>query len=545
MSHRHHLWMSCFLLVLALRAAHATDAAMPDALERARAAANAGDAATALVLYDALLRDSPGDVVALNESARQLSWSGRYAEALDRYDRVLAIDPQNRFARLERAKVLSWSGRYAEAADAFRTLLSTDESDLDARLGLARSLSWSGNQPAARREFQQVLSQHPDNADALLGLARTYAWSNQMDEARRLYGDAARAMPDPKDAEVGMAYLDLWEGDVASAWTTATRLAASHPGDREVADLERAIRRATLPWFAVGWDQMDDTDRNLLTTTRTEMYSRLPNGIGLGLGYNDYDVRTAGERGSIDSLQARADWSLRHGHRLEAMLGVDRLERPGQPGHFVSDWGLAWRFPLAGSWNGWLSARREPYRYSVPLIDNRIVIDSLAAGVNGTAGEGWLLGTEVTGWELSDGNSRLAADAHARHRWQMERQTFEAGAVARWLDWKDDLDSGYFDPSGFTSFGATARAYGPLSGSRSLDYDISVETGLQSFDYAGQSTRGDPYYLAVARLGLQASDTVRVEIFAEAGSYASEGSEDWRYTRAGARIVWQPGASRK
>jgi hypothetical protein len=366
-----------------------------------------------------------------------------------------------------------------------------------------------------------------------------------MEEARRLYDDAARAMPDPKDAEIGIAYLDLWEGDVASAWTTATRLAATHPGDREVADLERAIRRATLPWFAVGWDQMDDTDRNLLTTTRTEMYARLPNGVGLGRGYNDYDVRTAGERGSIDSLQARADWALRRGHRIEAMLGVDRLERPGQPGHFVSDWGLAWRFPLAGGWNGWLGARREPYRYSVPLIDNRIVIDSLAAGISGTAGEHWRLGAELTGWDLSDGNRRLAADAYARHRWQVERHTLEAGAVVRWLDWKDDLDSGYFDPSGFTSFGATARAYGPLSGRRPLDYDVSVETGLQSFDYAGQSTQGDPYYLAVARLGLQASDTVRVEIFAEAGSYASEGSEDWRYTRAGARIVWQPGASRR
>lgn len=545
MSQRRALSISGLLLALAMQAAHATDANMPDTLERARAAANAGDVATALVLYDALLRDAPGDLVALNESAQQLSWSGRYDEALARYERVLSIDPQNRFARLERAKVLSWSGRYTEAADAFRMLLAADESALDARLGLARSLSWSGNQPAARQQFQQVLAQHPGNAEALLGLARTHAWSNQMDEARRLYRDAAQAMPDPKDAEIGMAYLDLWEGDVTSASATATRLAASHPGDRDVADLERAIQRATLPWFALGWDQMDDTDRNLLTTTRIEVHTRLPNGVGLGLGYNDYDVRTAGERGSIDSLQLSADWSWRHGHRLEAMLGVDRLERQGQPGAFVSDWGLAWRFPLANSWGGWLGARREPYRYSVPLIDNRIVIDSLAAGISGRAGEHWLLGAEVTGWDLSDGNSRLAADAHARHRWQIGRHTLEAGAVARWLDWKDDLDSGYFDPSGFTSVGATARAHGPLSGRRPLDYDISVETGLQSFDYAGQSTRGDPYYLVVARLGLQASDTVRVEIFAEAGSYASEGNEDWRYSRAGARVVWQPGASRK
>lgn len=518
--------------------AGATDA---DVLARARAAAAAGDTARAVALYDGLLAGAPDDVTLLNESAQQLSWAGRYDEALARYQRVLSARPDDRFALVERAKVLSWSGRYRESTDAFRALLAANPSDTEARLGLARSLSWSGDQAAARAEFERILAARPDDYEALLGLARTYAWSGRLDEARRLYQQAASATTDDKDARVGIAYLDLWEGDLGSAWVASGRLAAAYPGDRDVADLDQALRRALAPWFAAGWDQMEDTERNLLTASRLEVNGRLPNGMGIGISYVDYDVRSAGERGTIDSLQARVDWSPRRRHRLEAMFGTDRLGRPGQSGHFVSDWGLRYAFPVALSWNGSIGARREPYRYSVPLIDNRIVVDSVTASVSGTLREDWLVNAGIDSWDVSDGNRRVAGDMQVRRRWRLGGSTVEAGGALRWLDWQYDLDSGYFDPSAFLSVGAIGHAFGSLPGYASVSYDLSLEAGLQSFDFGGAETRGDPYYLATGRLTWQAARTLNVELFAEAGSYASEGSEDWRYTRAGLRLVWQPG----
>lgn len=512
-----------------------------DVLAEARAAAAAGDPARSVALYDDLLRAAPDDATLLNESAQQLSWAGRYDEALARYEQVLAARPGDRFALVERAKVLSWSGRYRESADAFRALLAANPSDTEARLGLARSLSWSGDQTTARAEFERVLAIRPADFEALLGLARTHAWSGRLDEARRFYEQAAGVATDDKDARVGIAYLDLWEGDLASAWSASTALTASYPVDRDVAELDRAIRRTLTPWLAAGWDQMDDTDSNLLTASRLEVNGRLPNGVGLGVSYVDYDVRSAGERGSIDSLQARADWSPRRRHRVEAMFGTDRLGRPGLPGHFVSDWGLRYAFPIAPTWSGWIGARREPYRYSVPLIDNRIVVDSVMAGLSGTLQDHWLVDARMDGWDVSDGNRRLAADAQVRRRWRVNGQTLEAGGTLRWLDWRQDLDNGYFDPSDFLSVGVTGRAFGNLPGRSPLSYDLTVEAGVQSFDFGGTDTRGDPYYLTTGRLIWQATRTISMELFAEAGSYASEGSEDWRYTRAGLRLVWQPG----
>jgi len=533
--------LACLSTVFVAAAAQA--GVNPDTLDLARAAANSGDRARAIALYDELLQGSPDDAALLAESAQQLSWDGRYDEALRRYEQALALDPDNRFAALERAKVLSWSARYREAAIAFRELLALDPQDVEAQLGLARTLSWSGDQVGAREQYSALLRRQPELGEALLGLAQTHAWSGELDLARPLYERAAAAMQEPKDAELGLAYLDLWQGRFAASSAAASALAARYPGDKEVRELQRALRAATRPWLGAGWDQMDDTDRNLLTARRFEAGATLPNDVGIGLSYVDYDIRTAGERGSIDSLQLNARWTPHHRHRIEAMAGFDRWVRPGSPNRSVGDWGLAYHFPAGKDGEGWIAARREPYRYSVPLIDNRVVIDSFAAGLTHRAGR-WILAGEANGWSLSDGNDRLGAEFSGRYRWMDGARKADAGLVLRWLDWRKDLDNGYFDPSNFISAGATARMYGPLRGGSPLDYDIGLEAGLQSFDFAGRRTRGDPYYLAVLRLGWQLTDSLRLEAFGEAGSYASQGSEDWRYSRAGARFLWRFGPAR-
>jgi tetratricopeptide (TPR) repeat protein len=512
-------------------------------LARARAAASAGDSAAAIAEYDRLLTTSPDDLQLLNESAQQLSWNRRYAEAIARYDRALSIAPDNHFALLERAKVLSWARRYPESVRAFEQLLALNPADLEARLGLARVRSWSGDLVVAQADYRSILHDHPGNRDAMLGLAQTYAWSGDLAEARRRYQELRGSAAYDKDADLGIGYLDLWQGNLASANETASRLKSWYPDDRDVEELWRTTRAASAPWLAAGWDQMDDTDRNLLTTSRYEVAARLPTAVGLHLAYSDYDVRTAGDKGSISSLQASADFSPRPGHKLDLMAGVDRLERPGQPSHFVSDWGAAYRFPLGGNWSGWVSGRREPYRYSVPLIDNRIVVESYGAGISGTVAGHWNLVAEASSWDVSDGNNRLAAAASARYRWTASGHSLEAGGTLRWLDWRKDLDSGYFDPSAFVSAGATFRAFGPVSSARGLDYDLSVEAGVQSFDFADTKTSGDPYYLAVARLGWQINGAARLEVFAESGSYASQGAQDWRYSKAGARFVWRFGVA--
>lgn len=484
------------------------------------------------------------DLDALAQSAQRLSWEQRFDEAIEIYERVLAKEPAHPLARIERAKVLSWARRYEESAEAFRELLADDPADVEARIGLGRVLSWAGHYEEARSEYEQVLAAHPEHPDALLGVAQTWAWSGDLARARPAYRAAAAAAEDPVYAELGLAYLDLWEGARASARRQAETLAARHPGDRDVAELLMAARRATAPWVSASWDQLDDSDRNLLTTTRLEAGTTLGWGPALRVAYADYDVRTAGTGGTIRSLQGSLEWVPRPRHSVEAMLGLDRLERSGLEDHDVTDWGLRWSLPLPSSWSGSVNARREPFRYSVPLIENRIVIDSYTLAAHGPVGEKWRLSGEVSRWDLSDDNRRHAAEAAVRRSSSRGEHTLQAGLNLRWLDWEQHLDTGYFDPSDFFAWGLVGRAFGPVRGATALDYDLSLELGLQSFDTAERRTSNDRYFLLVGRMGWQATDGLRVEAWADGGSYASQGAEDWRYTRVGLRFLHRFGMGR-
>ena len=490
----------------------------------------------ALACSQAAAATSAAGLEARVRQAQELSWEQRFDEALAIYAEVLEADPRHPLARRERAKVLSWARRYEESAAAFRALLADDPGDLEARIGLARVLSWSGDYAGARREYERVLELHPGDADALLGIAQVLAWSGDLEQARVAYAEAARAAEDPAAAETGLAYIDLWQGAAAEARRKAESLALRHPDSADVEELLRAAREATAPWVAASWDQIDDSDDNLFTTTRLEAGTTLRQGPTLRLSYADYDVRTLGRDGSLRSLQGTVGFSPRRGHSLEAMLGVDRLESEGFPDDSVTDWGLRWNFALPAAWRGTLDARREPFRYSVPLIDNRIVIDSLTLAANGPLGPRWRLSADVSAWSLSDDNQRVSGDFSLRRRFAREDHTLEAGASLRLQDWDKDLDSGYFDPSNFLAWGLVGRAFGPLGGSGRLDYDAGAEFGLQSFDSNGLSTRNDRYYLLTGRLGWQATPLLRVEAWADGGSYASQGGAEWRYTRIGVRF---------
>jgi len=512
-----------------------------EALAEARAAAEAGNVDRSIALYDEFLAANPGDVEALNRSAQQLSWERRFDEALARYERVLVLQPDNYFAMLERAKVLSWARKYEESIAAFEGLLAIEPGDLDARLGLARVLSWSGKLSPARAQYLTILEDHPGHGYALLGVAQTYAWSGDLRQARRYYKLAADALDEPKDAEVGLAYIDLWEGASGRALTKAEDLDARHGGDGDVGDLLRAARDATAPWIASGWDRLTDSDDHRMSTWRTEAGFWLPLGVAARLTYADYDIRSQQQAGDIRSMQARFDWVPLPEHRVELMLGADRWSRPSQASEITLDWGFNYSFPVRGTWSAFVGGWREPYRYSVPLIDNRIVINAYSAGASGTLPGDWRLATQLGVWQTSDDNRRLSADLSMRRQWRLGAHSLESGGNLRWLDWRMETGNGYFDPSNFTALGVPVRAFGPLSEAWSISYDVSLELGLQSFNFAGGKTSLDPYYITVARISQQVTPALRLEAFAEAGSYASEGSDDWRYSRGGARFVWQFG----
>jgi len=240
--------------------------------------------------------------------------------------------------------------------------------------------------------------------------------------------------------------------------------------------------------------------------------------------------------GSIDALYGVLGWTPRPRHRAEARIGVERLETSsGQRSNETTE-GLAYGFPLSARWDGRLAWDRDPFRYNVPILDNRITGDLYSARVTGTFASAWRFDGGLGRWDLSDDNARKAADAAVLRSWAISGHTIEAGYGARWLDWSDDFDNGYFDPSSFTAHLALGRARGPI---RSLGYyDVATEAGVQSFTQSGRKVSGDPVVSVFALAGRRIGEAVRLEGYAGYSTFAQQGGKDYRSRRLGARVRW-------
>jgi tetratricopeptide (TPR) repeat protein len=501
-----------------------------------------GDYEVALVLYNEILAEDPENQHALVRSGMLLSWSERYVEAIARYDRALALDPSQPKAMLERAKVLSWSKRYDEAIEGFQAILSVGTHDREARLGLARVLSWSGRQSAARLEYERLLETDPEDPEALLGVAQTHAWSGDDGRARPAYERALEADPDSKGARLGLAYVDFRQNDLAAVERRLESLHADYPGDDEVSDLARLLSRARAPWMRFGWDRLDDTDENTLTTWMLEGGLGLVHAMDLRLGVARYDMTTLGADGAIDSMWAVVGWVPVRRHRLEARVGAD-VQRPSSGGDdTVAIGGVRYRFPLRERWTGHVSWDRDSFRYSVPILDNGIVMDAFAARAEGSFGDSWRAEAGVGAWSLSDGNDRKSLEGSVLHAWKIGEHTLEAGYAFRWFDWREDPGNGYFSPSDFTAHLALGRARGPVG--KKGYYDVAAEAGVQSFTQGTREVSADPAVSLYAVAGRPLGAGFDLEGFGAWSTSAPQGGENYRARRLGVRLRYTFGEDR-
>lgn len=448
---------------------------------------DAGDTARALALYNEILAANPGDVNALLRSGKLLSWDRRYDEALERYDRALTREPKNSAIELERAKVLLWSRRYDQAV-----------------LG-----------------FDRVLKVDPKEPWALCGTAQAYAWRGRGREARPFYERALAAQPGMKEALLGLAYLDLEDGETGAALERANALTASDPDDPEVAQLRKDVHRARAPWVQVGWERMDDSDEIAMNTYRAEGGLALParTDLRLGISRNDLHGPTLTDpdaNARADALYGVLGWQPRRGHRAELRAGATRLKDSVGAERTVGTGGISYAFPMAG-WTGRAAVARDPFLYSPRILDNAIDITSLTFGVSGMASPRTRIEASAGYGDFSDGNARVSVEAGAWYLGRSARRSLLAGGVVRYLDYADDLDNGYFDPSGLVAALLSLRSDGSI-GASAWEYESSVEAGAQSYTFDGVKTSHKALWNAYGLIAHPLPHGVSFQIYAGFGN---------------------------
>ena len=438
----------------------------------ADAAFDAGDHARALVLYDEILAANPGDINALLRSGKLLSWDRRYDEALARYDAALTREPNHTAVGLERGKVLLWSGRYDEAI----------------------------------RSFDRVLKITPDDPWALCGTAQAYAWSGRGREARPFYERALAVAPGMKEASLGLAYLDLGDGDTTKALERANLLKQSDPVDPEIVELDKQVRRARAPWVQVGWEGSADSDDNAMNTYRAEGGFSIPARMDLRFGYAHSDVHgpafdnstpppvlvNPDSNGFADTLYGVLGWQPKARHRGELRLGAMRLSDSTGSERTTGIGGLSYAFPMA-TWTGRAGVAVDPFLYSPQILDNEIDVTSVTFAASGLAVPRVRVETNAGYGDFSDGNGRFNADAGAWYVWKWSKRSLMAGGAVRYLDFRDNFDNGYFDPSQLLAALLSVRSSGAI-GSSPWEYEASVEAGVQSYTFDGAEATGKPLW---------------------------------------------------
>ena len=507
-------------------------------LEQADEAFSRGEYTSALGLYEQALVVQPYAIHALVRSATLLSWENRLDEALERFELALVLEPADRAAGLGRARVLSWSNRLDEAIEAYDGVMVRHADDPEARRGLARTLSWNGEYEASRREWGRVLDLDAGDLEALVGVARTFAWSGELDQARSWYERALQVDPVNKDATIGLGYVEFWSGDLSAAASRASEIGRRFPADRDAQEYVARVRNARAPWVRSEAERIDDTDDNRLDTLRLSGGLVLGTGLGLGFTVARYEMEDLSSSASIQNLEGSVTLTPGRGQEISIRLGFDRREDTA--GNSASD-GLGrvgYARGLDRRFNVRLSAGREAIRYSPTLTDNGILVDDLGASVGARFGSRWRVDFATSAASVSDDNDRLTLIAGFSFRPPVAGVVLETGYRVRYLDYAEDLDSGYFDPQRFTSHLGQVRASGGIGTTRHT-YNVTLEAGVQSFTLAGVEVNNDTVFIASGTLGLSLGQGSVLELFAGFSDYAVQTASGFESSQLGLRYRYK------
>jgi tetratricopeptide (TPR) repeat protein len=471
---------------------------------------DAGDNANALALYDEILAGDPGNIHALLRSGMLLSWDRKYDDALARYEKALTREPHNEQVLLERGKVLLWSRRYDEAI----------------------------------ASFDQVLKQDPKQPWALCGTAQAYAWRGQNAKARPFYERALAADSELKEAQLGLAYVDLEDGDTSAAASRAAALKAKYPDDAEVADLDKAVRKARAPWVQIGYDHMNDSDDNRMNTYLAEGGFSMAARTDLRFGYAHSDLHgpvpaNADADGTSDILYGVLGWQPKPRQRGELRLGAARLTDSAGSVRTTGVGGLSYSFPMA-TWTGRAAVAYDPFLYSPEILDNEIDITSFTFAASGLASPHCRIEADAGYGDFSDGNTRRNADAGVWYVWTWPKRKLLLGGVVRYLTFSEDLDDGYFDPSNLIAALGSLRSSGAI-GASTWEYEAAVEAGAQSYTFNGAKTTGKPLWNLYGLVARPLPHGLSFQVYAGYGNSSTASGPGFDSITYGARLRWTIG----
>ena len=411
-----------------------------NALQDARSAVEAREFARALPLYEALLREQPGNADLLIETARVYAFADRHREAIATYERVLVAAPAR---RRDVVAALAWqtlwagdapaslplfaearsvtgepqalsdlwrgtgeacaaTGDLACTLDAYQRALALTPQDKNLRRRIATVWLWQDEFAQSEAAWRALLAEDPGDQRARAGLARTLNAAGRHNEAIVLYRGLGGQ---GGDGDIGLDHARAlrWAGYDAAAH--ALLQGRSDPDAVWLRDWRAGRELRTYAYATTEYSaDADELDLGSITAAA---------GTPIAPGW----VIEAGYRYvNLDDPQAQVSGSRVFG-TLRGLIGTPGEAPPGLVVPLLSlgvnDY-AGWR-PVTGSASlRWLPA--DLWRLTLDLgrevvetpeaIDHRITADTVALGAEVRLPPRWTLAAAISGLAFSDGNDR-------------------------------------------------------------------------------------------------------------------------------------------
>ena len=440
---------------------------------------------------------------------------------------LLALGHSRSFSvedRLHMATVMSWAGMLKQSRHELEAILQESPKETQARIQLARVLSWQGEVDNSLKQIDIILSYDPENRDALFVKANDLRRTGQYRKSEELYAKLLHQNED-NDGRDSLTYSYIYSGNrVAADRNIALLKPISADQEVSYAELVDSRDQAFDPSIYTGITYYSDSDHNRVTRSLAGGTVWVGN-WKTSLEYQ-HIVATDPSRTVATNELALSTYA-----RMPFYGGVGGGVGLADDAHIMTWNGRADIDLLRGS--AGVSISKEVVTDTAQTLENRIRV----LNVNGSISQNLTDRISVSGnyshREYSDSNSandiQLSASYKLNHT-----PVITVGYRFRYLDYRRQSFSGYFDPNDYVSNALFANiSYENKHGIYGYAEPYGGYQDYKRYGVSNNSLFGG----ASALIGYHVTNHFGVELNAEGGNYAAATANGFTYYQIGGKMV--------
>ncbi len=457
------------------------------------------------------------------ERGDQFVSQANYSKAALAYIKALSL-ARNSFSleeRIQLATYISWGGKLKEASKELTLILAEDPANLKARLHLARVLSWLGQFKEALKEVNKLLKENPQNLEALLIKANLFRWQGDLEKARLIY-EKILEKQENFEAYLGLIYTYVYTAQRKQAFNFFKLLKPEYPyQQRETERLAIAMNREienSLDFKAFYYHDADENKYYLYPVNLTLWLDNWRFDLSWQFRHSKDRIRELKSENLFINTYTRPKEYL----GLGGGMGLLRY-RNGQASDFIT-WN--WKMDLiTSSTQAGFSFSRRGFTETAQLIENKIRYIDINLYLSQKISNKFSFFTSFSRRDFSDNNSNYDFHLSLTYRLHLYQPSFNLGWRTRYLNFKRQSYSGYFDPNNYLTYQIFTTFY-----AESLKFYLYLEpyAGYQSYLRYGEKIRNWIGGGAIS-LGWIITRDFLLEINAEGGNFSLATATGWRY----------------